>query len=107
MRSAAPILFACLALAACASGPKPPPDLRLPAAFEAPRATAPSSAAPLDRWWTAFEDPQLDGLIDQALAANPDARSAAARLREARATRVSELNRFFPQGNADAQAKHT
>ena len=89
--SASALLLAGLALAGCASGPKPRPDLRLPAAYEAPAPAAPAQAVALDRWWTTFADPQLDALVDQALAANPDARSAAARLRKARATRASKL----------------
>jgi NodT family efflux transporter outer membrane factor (OMF) lipoprotein len=106
MRSAAPILIACLALAACASGPKPRPDLRLPAAYEAPQPSGPTPVA-LDRWWTTFQDPQLDALVDQALAANPDIKSAAARLREAKATRTGELLEFAPQGQATGSASHT
>jgi NodT family efflux transporter outer membrane factor (OMF) lipoprotein len=107
MRSAAATLaLASLVLAACASGPKPAPDLRLPAAYEAPQATPPA-ATMLDRWWASFDDAQLDTLVEQALAANPDAMSAAARLREARAARFTEINRFLPQGEANAQASHT
>jgi len=100
------ILFASLALAACASARKP--DLRLPAAYEAPKtAAAPADAAVLDRWWTVFGDAQLDGLIDTALKANPDARSAAARLAEARATAQSGFTQFLPQGDARGQAERT
>lgn len=106
MRRALPILFACLALAACASGPKPRPDLRLPAAYEAPQ-PAPATPVALDRWWTAFNDPELTALIDQALTANPDIKSAAGRLREARANRVSELDEFLPKGQATASGTHT
>jgi outer membrane protein, multidrug efflux system len=100
------ILFASLALAACASARKP--DVRLPGAFEAPRAAAvPADAAVLDRWWTVFGDAQLDGLIATALTANPDARSASARLAEARATAQSGLTQFLPQGDARGQAERT
>jgi multidrug efflux system outer membrane protein len=100
------ILFASLALAACASARKP--DLRLPAAYEAPKTAAvPADAAVLDRWWTVFGDAQLDGLIDTALKANPDARSAAARLAEARATAQSGFTQFLPQGDARGQAERT
>lgn len=36
-------------------------------------------------WWSAFEDPALNGLIAQALRENPDLSAAAARVRESRA----------------------
>ena len=100
------ILLASLALAACATARKA--DVRLPGAYEAgPGAAVPAGAAALDRWWTVFGDPQLDALIDQALIANPDARSAAARLAEARASATSSLTRFLPQGDATGSAKRT
>lgn len=94
------------ALAGCVSRPNPAPDLRLPAAYEAFQ-LAPVAAVSLDRWWTCFDDVQLDELIEQALAANPDMKSAAARLREVVATRTSALTRFLPQGNATASATKT
>ena len=69
MRFAQPVaIAACLALAACASSRAP--DVRLPAAFEAPQGGA-LPASGLDAWWTAFNDPQLTTLIDQALSAIP------------------------------------
>ena len=40
------------------------------------------------RWWTQFDDATLTGLVDDALTANLDVRSARTRLREARARRV-------------------
>jgi NodT family efflux transporter outer membrane factor (OMF) lipoprotein len=106
MRFAPAILIPALALAGCASKPTPRPDLRLPAAYEALQAAQPAPTA-LDRWWAVFDDPQLTALIDSALAANPDAKSAAAKLREAEATRTSELSHFLPQGNANASATRT
>jgi NodT family efflux transporter outer membrane factor (OMF) lipoprotein len=106
MRRAFPIaILASLTLAACGSVRKP--DLRLPGAYETPRAAAPADAAALDRWWTQFDDPQLTALIDQALAANPDARSAAARLREARANRENALTAFLPKGDLAGSAKRS
>lgn len=94
------------ALAACASAPTPAPDLRLPAAYEAQSGPSPGDVR-LDRWWTVFDDPHLDDLIDSALAANPDAKSAAARVREARAARSLEMYRFLPQGDANASVSRT
>jgi multidrug efflux system outer membrane protein len=96
--------LAALALAACASSR--PPKVDLPAAYEAP---APGGLAveALDRWWTAFDDAELTGLVEQALAASPDARSAAAVLDEARATARSALTQFLPQGDATASTQKT
>jgi multidrug efflux system outer membrane protein len=109
MRRAFPIVvLAAQALAACGSVPKP--DLRLPAAYEAPQAASAdptAEAAMLDRWWLAFDDAQLTALIEQALTANPDAKSAAARLREARASRTRALLDFLPQGDLTGSAERT
>jgi len=98
-------VLACLALAACAH--VRPADVRLPAAYEALRGQAPAGAIDLDRWWLAFGDAELSGLIDQALAANPDARSAAARLAEARANRTEALVHFLPQGDVTGSTRRT
>ena len=97
-------LAAALALAACAHARHA--DVRLPSAYEAAQAAA-GSAAALERWWTAFDDPQLTDLVEQALSANPDARTAAARLAEARASATSALTRFLPQGDATGSARRT
>ena len=41
------------------------------------------AAWPSDRWWTAFGDPQLDALVDEALANAPSIEAADARTRKA------------------------
>jgi multidrug efflux system outer membrane protein len=92
-----PALASC-ALSACALGPRiPAPDTHLPAAYEAP-ATVTAPGVDLDRWWSAYHDPQLEHLIDLALASAPDARTAQAKLAEALAVRSSALAAFAPQG---------
>jgi multidrug efflux system outer membrane protein len=105
------VLLACLAAPAClilgACAHVRTPDLGLPLAYEAPKGAAPAGAIDLDRWWLAFNDPELTGLIDQALVANPDARSAAARLNEARATRVEGFLHYLPQGDVTGSTKST
>lgn len=64
---------------------------------ELPRATAQASLqasgqapfvpeAPPDDWWRLYDDPRLEGLVAEALAANTDLRVAAANLALARAT---------------------
>ena len=42
-----------------------------------------NAAWPSDRWWTAFGDPQLDALVDEALANAPSIEAADARTRKA------------------------
>jgi NodT family efflux transporter outer membrane factor (OMF) lipoprotein len=82
-----------LALAGCATvGPNYAVPARakinLPAAQGAfvGAGEAPVSQDPLpDDWWRLYDDPRLDGLIRQALAANTDLRVAAANLARARA----------------------
>lgn len=77
-----------LALAACAVGPdyaRPDaPGGAAPRLREADVAlVAPTPLPP--QWWRLFEDPELDRLIERALAANTDLRQAAANLQRARA----------------------
>jgi len=55
---------------------------------EAPARTA--------QWWAVLNDPVLDGLIEQAIAANLDVRLAAARVREARARRAVVASGQYP-----------
>ena len=102
------VLLACLSLGACAHVRTA--DTALPAAFEGAKSAtdrAPVGAIDLDRWWLAFKDPQLTGLIDQALVRNPDARTAAARLSEARANRVESLTHYLPQGDVTGSQRRT
>ena len=94
-----PALLACL-LAACASvGPDyraPRPDV--PAAWQSVPVEGTRQADPqaLARWWTQLADPQLAALMDEALQANPDLKSARAALRAARASRDLASARRFP-----------
>lgn len=54
-----------------------------------------------DRWWTAIGDPQLDRLIDDALANNPGLAEAQARLRLAQASLDVNRAARLPQIGAD------
>jgi len=57
------------------------PPFDVPAAYAHADATARAS---LDRWWTAFNDPNLDALVEQALKTNADLALAALNVRAAR-----------------------
>ncbi len=57
-----------------------------------------------DRWWTAFEDPQLNVLIDSALANNLDLAAIWQRFKAARAVAKREGADLWPQVEASAQS---
>jgi NodT family efflux transporter outer membrane factor (OMF) lipoprotein len=82
------VTLSALALAACAAGPDYAPPTA-PSASSGPfLSIAPgvTTPAPVDAdWWRLYDDPVLDRLIADALAANTDIRVAVARLERARA----------------------
>jgi NodT family efflux transporter outer membrane factor (OMF) lipoprotein len=92
-------------LAACATGGVRKADTRLPAAYEAVQPADKAPEASLGRWWTLYNDPQLTELVEQALKNSPDARDAAAKLKQALAVRSSALSAYDPQGGIAASAQ--
>ena len=101
-----PAAVAALAAASLLAGCAGLPDLpALRPATDASRLGLTGLADPVDaQWWRALGDPQLDRLVDQALAGNPGLRIAAARLERAQAGITgAEANRL-PQVNAAADA---
>ena len=82
------------------------PDVTLPASYEAPKGDVALLPAELDRWWLQFHDPQLNALEDEAFRSAPDARTAQARVLEARATRNSQTAQTLPTGNIAGNASH-
>ena len=92
LRGMGTVLLA-LALSACATAG---PDYRLPeggvatsavatGAFHAAQGSGFSQSPLPDHWWRLYVDPTLDGLVEQALAANADLRVADANLARAQA----------------------
>lgn len=55
-----------------------------------------STSCNLANWWQQLGDPTLDQLINEAVVSNLDLRLAAARLRQARATRSQAISGLFP-----------
>ncbi len=103
-RHLAPCLALTGLLGACA-GPNPrAPDVRLPARYEAPANSPQLAEATLDHWWLLFNDPALTALEDEAFRNGPDARTAAARILEARAVKNSLVAQTLPQGHIAANA---
>ncbi|HEY5105673.1 MAG TPA: TolC family protein [Caulobacteraceae bacterium] len=86
-------------LCACAGVGHRPADVRLPRAYEAPPGPQALTTVELDHWWLLFGDSDLNGLEDQAFRTAPDARTAAARVLEAKATRDSQTAQTLPTGD--------
>jgi NodT family efflux transporter outer membrane factor (OMF) lipoprotein len=57
---------------------------------------------PTVRWWETFEDPQLTRLVDQALIANPDLKTASARARSLASVAQAASAATRPAVNASA-----
>jgi multidrug efflux system outer membrane protein len=91
-------------LSACSHAPplklyQPPPQARF---VHAPQDA--SATEPVGAFWQGFQDPLLDRLVQRALDANPDVRTAAASLREARAiSRIADAN-LLPTADVAAGA---
>jgi multidrug efflux system outer membrane protein len=90
-----------ITLCACSVGPNyHRPEAAMPSAFSERGAAA--ARAPITKnWWTSFSDPELNGLIDDALLANQDIQAAMSRVEEAAAlVRVAKSD-LFPSINLD------
>jgi outer membrane protein, multidrug efflux system len=86
-------------VAACTTTPTSPPVLDLPPAT----AVDPS----LEQWWTAFDDPVLNALVDEALAQNLDLAAAIARVDQARALYKAAEFTQLPQLDVGAGASRS
>ena len=98
-------------LAGCAVGPNyQTPSTTMPSSFAAPPATQPATASATTRpvdisvWWKSFGDPELDSLIDRAIAANFDLEIALTRLQEARTAEVVVEGGALPELEASGGA---
>jgi multidrug efflux system outer membrane protein len=60
-------------------------------------ATGARSSEKTLEWWRRFNDPVLDRLVDQALRANPNVRTAGLRIMEARAQLGIAGSSLYPQ----------
>jgi len=98
-------LAAALILSACATVPPATParQAKAAASYETARAfTAPVADWPADAWWRRYGDPQLDGLIEEALAGSPSLAQAEARLRKAEASTAVTRSAALPTLSASA-----
>src|SRR4051812_17079737 len=109
-RSTTAIAAACvfatsIALSGCTVGPKyKHPQSKVPDHFGEAPATQTVDVA---RWWTTFNDPTLNSLVDRAVVANLDLRLATARVRESRALRGVVGADLFPDVNLGGSYNHS
>jgi len=81
-------------------------DIEAP--LDVPAQFSESGSSPLpDRWWLSFDDPVLDGLIDQALANNFSLKTAWDRLNQAEALARKAGADLYPAVDAEAGASWT
>ena len=95
-----------LGMGGCAVGPDyHAPKTTLPNSFAAAPGADDKAAKPaIDpaTWWHALGDPQLDALVDRALAGNPGLEIALTRLQEARTFETALTGRALPSVEASA-----
>lgn len=91
------LIASSLVVAGCAVGP----DYERPVTHQLSETALPyqdfSAVLPSTHWWSWFNDPQLDSLIQQALLSNHDILKAEARLRKARALLDQQDSERWPQ----------
>jgi len=99
-----------VALAACATGPnyvaKPIPPSAAGPFTAASGSSVVSDAQPTAKWWRLYDDPVLDRLVSDALAANTDIRVAVAHLAKARALLREERSASEPQVSVGGSAQY-
>ena len=99
------IALAPLLLAGCTVGPDyQRPATPVPPSFAESHTAVPASDADLALWWKGFADPELDQLVNRAIAQNLDVEAAAARIREARARERIAGASALPQVDAQTSA---
>jgi NodT family efflux transporter outer membrane factor (OMF) lipoprotein len=102
------LLLAASALSACATLPPPAPArvAKAPASYASSQTLAgPAGEWPGDAWWTAYGDPQLNGLMTEALAGSPTLAAAEARVHKADAVVAAQHAAGLPTLGADASVE--
>ena len=100
------LVFSFLLLAGCAVGPNyKRPQVAVPNQWTVAPARGTSTKPPeKDEWWSSFQDPELNSLIERAVGRNLDLKLALERVQEARAARGVVRSGYFPSIDADVSA---
>ncbi|WP_027035183.1 efflux transporter outer membrane subunit [Mesorhizobium ciceri] len=103
-RLLAPMITAVL-LAGCVVGPDyQTPILAMPASWSGHKPTKPAQPAQLSRWWQRLRDPELNTLVEDAVAGNLDVATAKAKIREARASYRQSAGTLLPSVDGSGSA---
>ncbi|MBA4014104.1 MAG: RND transporter [Phenylobacterium sp.] len=103
-----PALLGATALTACAVGPNyqvPAPAASGQGAFISAEPAIAAADAPPGDWWRLFQDPTLDGLVQEALVANKDVAVAAANLSRVRAVLSETRSGLLPSTTISASGQ--
>lgn len=103
-RLLAPMITAVL-LAGCVVGPDyQTPILAMPASWSGQKPTKPVQPAQLSKWWQRLRDPELNTLVEEAVAGNLDVATAKAKIREARASYRQSAGTLLPSVDGSGSA---
>ncbi len=96
------LVFVSASVAGCVSAPSTTPSQTALKADALGLSAAPAPAIS-SKWWEAFGDKQLDGLVEQAQAGNPSLAATLARMRMAEAELAGSRAQTYPQLTLDGQ----
>ncbi|MDX8497406.1 efflux transporter outer membrane subunit [Mesorhizobium sp. VK4C] len=97
--------FTAFLLSGCVVGPDyRMPLLAVPAAWSDWKATKPVKPAQLSQWWLKLRDPELNTLVEEAVAGNLDVATAKAKIREARASYRQSAGTLLPSADGSGSA---
>lgn len=103
------LLAVALLLAGCAVGPDyQPPKPQTPGSWRdlaSQAASKPQTSATQPSWWRSFNDPQLNSLIDRAIAGNLTLQQAVLRIAGAREQLSQARGGLFPSLNGNVSAR--
>ena len=92
-------------LAGCVVGPDyQKPLIAMPGQWGSSKQVKAPKPAELSNWWKRLRDPELDALVDEAVAGNLDVATAKAKIREARATYRQTAGTLLPSLDGSASA---
>ncbi|PBB89357.1 RND transporter [Mesorhizobium sp. WSM3864] len=97
--------FAAALLSGCVVGPDYQKSLlAMPASWSGQKAVKPAKPVQLSQWWQRLRDPELNALVEEAVAGNLDVATAKAKIREARASYRQSGGKLLPSAEGSASA---